>query len=550
MASVRELWKSSDRISLFVISLVALLVLLLAGLVLADRSLRQSTDEQATLDATTSARIVAQEVELAGERLFELSTTAVRKERQANGLGAAPASEWSRTLQAIWVFDTTGQHVVDSVSWSGTSAVTHTGTISAQALARRVAASRRLELQGIPGSQEARRGGSGNALLGEPVVESGVFTGIAVALVDEARLLAPAADATVEGRSFVALLIDGDTVSPTPGAVGHGRRSAPARVPLPGQPAWFVVSGQVPRENATRLVIWSIGTGALVLLFFGLVRERRQTARIAERSVELERLSAELLRANRMKSEFLASVSHELRTPLNAIVGFVDLLKDGAYGELSERQISPVDRIAISAARLRTLVDQVLDIAKIAAGRLEVRMESVTLRPFLANVVSEIEPLVQEKGLRVSIAVDSDVAKVKTDPTHLRQILINLLGNAVKYTQAGGIELHARIDRLGPPPRSLAVTGQHAAFRPDQAGTWTAIDVRDSGIGIATADLERIFEEFEQVKPHGAQDPENRGTGLGLAISRRLAALLGGDVSVDSALGAGSTFTIWLPARD
>lgn len=550
MASVRELWKASDRISLFVISLVALLVLLLAGLILADRSLRQSTDEQATLDATTSARIVAQEVELAGERLFELSTTAVRQEREHNGTGAPPAGNWGRTLQAIWVFDTTGQTAVDSLSWTGATGVARAGAGGVLALARRVAGTRRLELQGLPGTANATRGGGGNALLGEPIMENGVFTGIAVALVDEAQLLAPAADATVEGRSFVALLVDGDTVSPTPGAVGRGRRSAPARVPLPGEPAWFVVSGQMPRENATRVAIWSIGAGALVLLFFGLVRERRQTARIAERSVELERLSAELLRANRMKSEFLASVSHELRTPLNAIVGFVDLLKEGAYGALSERQISPVDRIATSAARLRTLVDEVLDIAKIAAGRLEVRMETVTLRPFLTNVVSEIEPLLQEKGLRVTIAVDREVARVRSDPTHLRQILINLLGNAVKYTRAGSIELRARIDHLGPPPRSLAATGQHAAFHADRAGRWCAIDVRDSGIGIATGDLERIFEEFEQVKPQGAEDPEDRGTGLGLVISRRLAALLGGDVSVESALGTGSTFTIWLPAHE
>src|SRR5262249_29671433 len=122
--------------------------------------------------------------------------------------------------------------------------------------------------------------------------------------------------------------------------------------------------------RGTRLTLWSIGVLTVLLLGTGVIRERRQATRIAERSAELEHLSAELLRANRAKSEFLANVSHELRTPLNAIVGFVELLKDGVYGSLSPRQVGPVDRIAVSATHLRHLVDQVLDIARIAAGRL------------------------------------------------------------------------------------------------------------------------------------------------------------------------------------
>jgi signal transduction histidine kinase len=251
-----------------------------------------------------------------------------------------------------------------------------------------------------------------------------------------------------------------------------------------------------------------------------------------------------------MKSEFLANVSHELRTPLNAIVGFVDLLRDGGYGELSERQKSPIERVSTSAARLRTLVDQVLDIAKIAAGRLDVHVEVVTIRPFLLNIVSEIEPLLIEKGLAVEVITTAGLPKIRTDPTHLRQIVINLLGNAVKYTERGHIELRTRTERMGPPPRNLAATGQHSALRPDQTTEWFAIDVIDTGIGIAADDLERIFEEFEQVATSGSQDAERRGTGLGLAISRRLATLLGGDVSVESVIGRGSTFTIWLPLRE
>ena len=188
--------------------------------------------------------------------------------------------------------------------------------------------------------------------------------------------------------------------------------------------------------------------------------------------------------------------------------------------------------------------------AKIAAGRLDVHLETVAVRPFLVNVVSELEPLLQERGLKISIATEGTVAKIATDPTHLRQILVNLLGNALKYTQKGSIQIVTRVDKIGPPPRSLMATGQHMVVKIDQLKSWFAVDVIDSGIGIAEADQERIFEEFEQVRTGPSQDGKERGTGLGLPISRRLAALLGGDISVESVVGSGSTFTLWLPMRD
>src|SRR5262249_14904865 len=246
----------------------------------------------------------------------------------------------------------------------------------------------------------------------------------------------------------------------------------------------------------------------------------------------------------------LANISHELRTPLNAIVGFVELLKDGVYGDLSPRQTPPVERIAASATHLRHLVDQVLDIAKIAAGRLEVHAETIVLRPFVLNVASELEPLIGERGLTLSIAVGASLPRVTTDPPHLRQILVNLIGNAIKYTPSGGVAVRARL--LGAPtaPGTRRVPPDDPVLlgrSPDRRKIWIALQVVDTGIGIATADQERIFDEFEQVNAGPRGDSMERGTGLGLAISRRLARLLGGDLSVESQPGKGSTFTIWLP---
>jgi signal transduction histidine kinase len=289
--------------------------------------------------------------------------------------------------------------------------------------------------------------------------------------------------------------------------------------------------------------------GAVVVgLALVLQHERRQAARLAERSRELERLSSELLRANRMKNDFLANVSHELRTPLNAIVGFVDLLREGVYGELSPRQVKPVERIEASANHLRHLVDQILDLAKMAAGRLDVHSETLDVRPFILDVASEVESLVNEKALNLSLVMGSALPRIRTDPTHLRQILVNLLGNAIKYTDAGSIVVKTRVL-----PREEALVQGLSALLVDernQISSWLSIQVIDSGIGISQADQERVFEEFEQVDSGPRADSPNRGTGLGLAISRRLSRLLGGDLLLASQPGKGSTFTLWLPAND
>ena len=217
-----------------------------------------------------------------------------------------------------------------------------------------------------------------------------------------------------------------------------------------------------------------------------LLWERAQRRRLRDRSAELEHLSFELARANRAKSEFLANVSHELRTPLAAIVGFVDLLRDGAYGSLDPRMVGPVDRIQASSAHLQTLVDQILDLARLSAGRLDAQAEPISLRAFVIDVASEVEPLLLDKRLALTVQVPATLPRLRTDPTHLRQILVNLLGNAVKFTPGGRITVRASLvtdGAVGAMTRTMAQRPLLAA-----GGDWVALQVMDTGIGIAEKD--------------------------------------------------------------
>jgi signal transduction histidine kinase len=374
------------------------------------------------------------------------------------------------------------------------------------------------------------------------------------------RTTMDSSDVSSSSRRILIVLAGTDTVT-TLGTGSRGRHplgadSAVSLARLPTGGRWSIASTHALATRSQRWGMLILGIGGMLFLAIGLLREQQRALHVAARSVELERLYSDVKRANQAKSEFLANVSHELRTPLNAIVGFVELLRDGFYGDLSPRQVPPVDRIAASATHLRHLVDQVLDIAKIAAGRLEVHTETIVLRPFVLNVASELESLVSEKGLALSITVGASLPRVRTDPTHLRQILINLIGNAVKYTTAGSVSVRARLlgapEDIGnrtPMPRAGMDDPSAAALlaKAPRTGIWIALQVIDTGVGIAPGDMARIFDEFEQVNAGPRGDSMQRGTGLGLAISRRLARLLAGDISVESVLGRGSTFTIWLP---
>jgi signal transduction histidine kinase len=236
---------------------------------------------------------------------------------------------------------------------------------------------------------------------------------------------------------------------------------------------------------------------------------------------ELGRLYRELEEASRHKSEFLANMSHELRTPLNAVIGFSDVLRDQMFGELNEKQMEYVDDIHTSGRHLLTLINDILDMSKIEAGRMDLQVSSFSLPEVLRNSVALLRERATRQGIALSLEVDPGIDVIEADERLLKQVIFNLLSNALNFTARGGhVEVVAR----------------------DQ-GDHVAISVRDDGVGIAPDDHARIFLEFEQAGKSTVQE----GTGLGLALSRRFVELHGGHLSVDSATGAGSTFTFTLP---
>jgi PAS domain S-box-containing protein len=251
-------------------------------------------------------------------------------------------------------------------------------------------------------------------------------------------------------------------------------------------------------------------------------RIRMATADLEAQNLKLQWQSNELERAYRLKSEFLANMSHELRTPINALIGYTALMLDRIYGDLTAKQVEGLTRIQASAQHLLALINDILDLARIEAGKTPVRLEASELRPLLVEVAEQMEPLVKRKALEFRVTIDEHIPVVLTDPTKVKQIVLNLLSNAVKFTNRGFVSFGA------------STTGSELVVR-----------VSDSGIGIKPQNLDVIFEEFRQVDQ--SRTREYGGTGLGLSITRKLVSLLGGDLSVESEYGHGTTFVVTLP---
>jgi GAF domain-containing protein len=239
---------------------------------------------------------------------------------------------------------------------------------------------------------------------------------------------------------------------------------------------------------------------------------------------EIEEKGRQLEVASRHKSQFLANMSHELRTPLNAILGYTELLQDGIYGQIPDKAQETMQRVDRSGRHLLALINDVLDLSKIEAGQLTLSLGDYSLKEVVQTVVTALEPLAAEKKLALTVTVAPDLPVGRGDDRRLSQVLLNLVGNAVKFTDAGEVRVEAKASD----------------------GTFL-VSVSDTGPGIAAEDQARIFEEFQQVDTSSTR--KKGGTGLGLAIAKRILALHGGRIWVESALGRGSTFSFTLPVR-
>jgi signal transduction histidine kinase len=223
------------------------------------------------------------------------------------------------------------------------------------------------------------------------------------------------------------------------------------------------------------------------------------------------------------KSQFIATMSHELRTPLNAVIGYAEILQEDLKAEGLHDSAEDAARIRKSARNLLGLINDILDYSKIEAGRMDMRIEPVSMHDVVQEAVQTVTHLTAANGTEVVIEIAPEAATVSTDGARLRQCLLNLLSNAAKFTEGGMIEVRAMIEEK-------------------REGGYLRIDVADTGCGISEADADRLFQPFVQVD--GSLTRQKGGTGLGLMITKRLCELLGGDVTFFSAVGAGSTFTL------
>jgi len=268
--------------------------------------------------------------------------------------------------------------------------------------------------------------------------------------------------------------------------------------------------------------------------------------RITERTNELTQANLRLQELDRLKSMFIASMSHELRTPLNSIIGFTGIILMGMSGEISDVQRKQLGMVKNSARHLLDLINDVIDVSKIEAGKAELIIEEFDLGALVVEVKESFAVAAADKGLSLDVQGDLDI-RVASDRRRVRQILVNLVGNAVKFTEAGGVIIGVRRAERVPPDADALGDGtggsevQSAALGKKNIG----VTVADTGVGMAREALARIFEAFSRIHIQGR--PVVEGTGLGLYLSKRIADLLGGDISVESEPGKGSAFTLRLP---
>ncbi|NJP04533.1 MAG: HAMP domain-containing protein [Chloroflexaceae bacterium] len=273
------------------------------------------------------------------------------------------------------------------------------------------------------------------------------------------------------------------------------------------------------------------------------LREREQAEREREQA-EQERASAES--ASQAKSAFLANMSHELRTPLNAIIGYSEILHEDATADGSEEMADDLQKILSASRHLLTLINDILDISKIEAGHMKLHHDMFDIKTLVHDVLSTIQPLIEKNHNRLEVEWSDDLGSMYGDMTRIRQVLLNLLGNATKFTEHGTVTLS--IERRCVAPAKHGHNGDLPATV--SAGTegsneQLVVQIRDTGIGMTAEQVSQLFQAFSQGDPSSTRRYE--GTGLGLAISRYLCRLMGGDITAESTPGEGSVFTVWLP---
>jgi signal transduction histidine kinase len=239
---------------------------------------------------------------------------------------------------------------------------------------------------------------------------------------------------------------------------------------------------------------------------------------------DVEEKGRQLAIASEHKSQFFANMSHELRTPLNAVLGYTELLADGLYGEIPERAKQVLERVQINGTHLLALINDVLDLSKIEAGELSLTVEDYSLRNVVDTVLAQAGSLAQGKGLALIADVADDLPKGLADERRLTQVVLNIVSNAIKFTEQGSV--------------TISASAANGMFE---------VAIKDTGPGIAPEDQARIFEAFQQVDNSNTR--KKGGTGLGLSISKRLVEMHGGTVGVESEAGAGSIFFVRLPIR-
>jgi signal transduction histidine kinase len=259
-----------------------------------------------------------------------------------------------------------------------------------------------------------------------------------------------------------------------------------------------------------------------VLIMRTLASQIAVAVQNAEQYAEQVQTAEKLREVERLKSEFLASMSHELRTPLNSIIGFADVLLEGLDGDLNDRMEQDVRLIRDSGDHLRNLIGDILDMSKIEAGKMDLRYEEIDMRQMAQDIIATANPLAHEKQLKLGLNLSDDLFNIHADRTRLRQIMWNIMGNAIKFTQKGSV--------------TLAMQTQENNL---------LVSIRDTGIGISSENIPIVFEQFRQID--GSLNRMAEGTGLGMPITKKLVEIHGGEIWVESVIGIGTTFWFTIP---